>query len=136
MIQIGILGAGRIGQVHMRGVVSGVTNARIRAIADPFMSEPAEQLAKSFGIPHIGRDYRAVLNDPEIDAVLICSSTDMHAKLSVEAIAAGKHVFCEKPVDHELARISEVEAALKAGAQGSQIPGRLQPPLRPQLPCA
>lgn len=118
MIQVGILGAGRIGQVHMRGVVSGVPNAHIRALADPNLSEPAEQLAKSFGIPHIGRDYRAVLSDSEIDAVLICSSTDTHVKLSLEAIAAGKHVFCEKPVDHELARISTVEAALKAGRKG------------------
>lgn len=114
MIQIGIIGAGRIGQVHMRSILTGVSNATVRAIADPYMSPEAEALAKSFSIEHVYRDHRRIIEDPQIDAVLICSSTDTHSKFSIEAIEAGKHVFCEKPVDHDLAKIAEVEAALKA----------------------
>ncbi len=114
MIQVGIIGAGRIGQVHARSILTGVPNANIRAIADPYMSESAEAMAKGFGIEHIYRDYRRILDDRKIDAVLVCSSTDTHSKLSIEAIEAGKHVFCEKPIDHDLAKIDAVEAALKA----------------------
>ena len=54
------------------------------------------------------KDYHEILNDPEIDAVLVCSSTDTHAPISIEAIAAGKHVFCEKPVDHDIEKIKQV----------------------------
>ena len=54
-----------------------------------------------------------MLADPEIDAVLICSSTDTHSPISVEAIKAGKHVFCEKPIDHDIDKIQEVIDALK-----------------------
>lgn len=114
MIQVGIIGAGRIGQVHARSILSGVPNANIRAIADPYMSEQAETWAKGVGIEHVYRDHRRILDDKKIDAVLICSSTDTHSPLSIEAIEAGKHVFCEKPIDHDLSKIDAVEQALKA----------------------
>lgn len=117
MVQVGIIGAGRIGQVHMRGVASGVPGAVIRSLADPAISPEAEQLARSIGIPNIVSDYHDIIDDPKIDAIILCSPTDLHAKISVEAIHAGKHVFCEKPVDHELAKIELVEAALKASGK-------------------
>ena len=114
MVQVGIIGAGRIGQVHMRGIASGVPDAVIRSLADPAISPEAEQLAHSIGIPNIVSDYHDIIDDPKIDAILLCSPTNLHAQISLEAIRAGKHVFCEKPVDHDLARIEQVEAALKA----------------------
>ena len=113
MIQVGIIGAGRIGQVHLRGIASGVPNACIRSLADPAISPQAEQLAKSLGVQHIVSDYHDIIDDPKIDAIILCSPTDLHAKISIEAIHAGKHVFCEKPVDHELSKIALVESALK-----------------------
>ena len=69
------------------------------------------------GVPNAAKYYKEILHDPEIQAVLICSSTDTHSSISLEAIAAGKHVFCEKPIDQDLDRIKEVIAALK----GSKI---------------
>lgn len=114
MINVGIIGAGRIGQVHARSILTGVPDARLLAIADPYLSQAAENWAKEAGIEGIYRDHKKILEDPRIDAVLICSSTDTHASLSLEAIAAGKHVFCEKPIDQNLARIGEVVAALEA----------------------
>ncbi len=113
MIRVGIIGAGRIGQVHMRSILSGVPNAVIRAISDPMIEPDVEQFARNSGIKNIYSDYQDILDDPEIDAVLICSPTNTHARISVEAIQAGKHVFCEKPVDHEIAQIETVEKALK-----------------------
>jgi myo-inositol 2-dehydrogenase/D-chiro-inositol 1-dehydrogenase len=112
MINVGIIGAGRIGQVHARSILTGVPDAAILAIADPYMSDVAAAWAKSVGIEGIYKDYKKILEDPRIDAVLICSSTDTHAQLSLEAIAAGKHIFCEKPIDQKLDRIGEVKAAL------------------------
>lgn len=114
MINVGIIGAGRIGQVHAKSIITGVDEANILAIADPYLSPAAEKWANSVGIPNIYRDYKLIINDERIDAVLICSSTDTHAQISIEAIQAGKHVFCEKPIDQKLDRIAEVEAALKA----------------------
>ena len=65
------------------------------------------------GVEHVTKDYKEIIDDPEIDAVLICSSTDTHSPISVEAIKAGKHVFCEKPIDHDIDKIQAVIDALK-----------------------
>ena len=113
MVNIGIIGAGRIGQVHGKSILTGVPDAKIKAIADPYLTEQAKEWAQSAGIEKISLDYKDIINDPEIDAVLICSSTDTHCPISLEAIAAGKHVFCEKPIDHDLGKIQSVIEALK-----------------------
>ncbi len=113
MINIGIIGAGRIGQVHAKSILTGVPDAKIKAIADPFMTPQVEAWAKSVGINNVYLDHNKIIEDPEIDAVLICSSTDTHSPISLQAIKAGKHVFCEKPIDHDLAKIKEVVKALE-----------------------
>ncbi|MFA9463593.1 MAG: inositol 2-dehydrogenase [Velocimicrobium sp.] len=113
MIKIGIIGAGRIGRVHGEGVTYGVKNAVVTAIADPYMNDEIKQWADGLGIASCYTDYRQILEDAEIDAVMICSSTDTHADISIEAIRAGKHVFCEKPISQDLNKIKEVMEALK-----------------------
>ena len=117
MVTVGIIGAGRIGKVHTTSICNLVKNGKIKTIADPFMNEETEQWAKGMGVPNTTKDYKEILADPEIDAVLICSSTNTHSPISVEAIQAGKHVFCEKPIDHDIEKIKEVMEALK----GSKI---------------
>lgn len=113
MVTVGIIGAGRIGKVHTQSICNYVKNATIKTIADPFMNEQTAAWAKSMGVENTTKDYKEILADPEIDAVLICSSTNTHSPISVEAIKAGKHVFCEKPIDHDIAKIKEVIDALK-----------------------
>ena len=113
MVNIGIIGAGRIGKVHLKSITYNVPNATVKAIADPFMSAEAEAFAKDMGVKVITKDYKEIINDPDIDAVLVCSSTDTHAAISIEAIKAGKHVFCEKPVDHSVEKIQAVADALE-----------------------
>ena len=85
----------------------------IKTVADPFLNDETAAWAKSMGVEHTTKDYKEIINDPEISAVLICSSTDTHSPISVEAIKAGKHVFCEKPIDHDIAKIKEVIDALE-----------------------
>lgn len=114
MIKIGIIGAGRIGKVHLQSITYHVKNACVKAVADPFMNEETEKFIRDLGVQKVCKDYKEILEDSEIDAVLVCSSTDTHASISIEAIEAGKHVFCEKPVDHSLAKIQAVADALDA----------------------
>lgn len=113
MLKIGIIGAGRIGKVHLESISYHVKNATVTAMADPFMNEETEKLIRSYGVSKVKKDYKDILNDKDIDAVLVCSSTDTHAAISIEAINAGKHVFCEKPVDHSIEKIQAVADALK-----------------------
>lgn len=112
MLRLGIIGAGRIGKVHCESIGRYVKDAVVACVADPFMNAETEKTVKALGAEKVTKDYREILADKSIDAVLICSSTDTHAKISIEAIEAGKHVFCEKPVDHDVDEILEVKAAL------------------------
>ena len=113
MISIGIIGAGRIGKVHAETITRRVPNAKLVAIADAFLNDNIRAWAMEMGIGQITDNYRDILDRDDIDAVFICTSTDMHTKYSLEAIAAGKHVFCEKPVALTLGEIYQVEEALK-----------------------
>ena len=113
MISLGIIGAGRIGKVHAQSIMNHIASARLKTVADPFMNEETEASLRALGVSDCTKDYKKILNDPEIDAVLICSSTNTHADISLEAIAAGKHVFCEKPVSQDIAKIRQVMEKLK-----------------------
>ncbi len=121
MLKIGIIGAGRIGKVHTESIMRYVARATVKSVADPYMTEETAAWAKSMGVEKVGKDYREILADPEIDAVLICSSTDTHSPISLEAIAAGKHIFCEKPVDHDLGKIKAVMEALEGSDVKYQV---------------
>ena len=94
MLRIGIIGAGRIGKVHLESISYHVKNAVVTAVADPFMNDETKTFIKGFGVEKIYEDYHKIIEDKDIDAVLVCSSTDTHASVSIEAINAGKHVFC------------------------------------------
>lgn len=121
MIKVGIIGAGRIGKVHITSIATRVAEARVKTVADPFLTPETEVWAKSMGVEHTTKDYHEIMNDPEISAVLICSSTDTHSQISLEAIRAGKHVFCEKPVDHDVKKIMEVIKALEGTGLKYQV---------------
>ena len=121
MITFGIIGTGRIGKIHMENICTRIPGARIKAAADPYMDDETKQWIAKKGIPVTWTDYRNILEDSEINAVVICSSTDTHAQISLDAIRAGKHVFCEKPIDHNLVRIREVINALKENSVKYQV---------------
>lgn len=117
-MKIGIIGAGRIGKVHAKNISMFVPELEIKTIADPFMNEETEQFAKSCGVLNTTKDASEIMNDPEIEAVLICSSTNTHADFIIQAAEAGKHIFCEKPIDYDIKRVREaIAAAEKAGVK-------------------
>jgi myo-inositol 2-dehydrogenase/D-chiro-inositol 1-dehydrogenase len=115
-IGVGIIGAGRIGRVHARTVA---THSAVVPIAITDVNrEAAEKLAALYGFAEVPDSNDALLDNPKIDAVLICSSTNTHADLIVQAARAGKHIFCEKPIDYDLARIDRsLEAVKRAGVK-------------------
>ncbi|WP_018634317.1 inositol 2-dehydrogenase [Neomegalonema perideroedes] len=106
-LNIALLGAGRIGKVHAKAVAAQ-PSARLVAVHDA-SAEAAQALAAAHGCAR--RSLEEILADPAIGAVLICTPTDTHADLIERFTAAGKAVFCEKPVD---LNIDRVRACLKA----------------------
>lgn len=121
MLNLGIIGIGRIGKVHAQSITYHLKNAQVKAIADPQMNDGIRQWAKELGVDACYEDYRQILADPQIDAVLVCSSTPTHADISIEAIRAGKHVFCEKPVSQDASKIVEVMCALEGAGLKFQV---------------
>jgi len=111
-VNIGVIGAGRIGRVHAEHLATRIPAARLAAVADINPTAAAE-LAARLGVPAY-TDPRYLFDDPDITAVAICSNTDTHARLIMEAAQAGKHIFCEKPIDLDLARIDEALRAVAA----------------------
>lgn len=111
-LNLGIIGAGRIGTVHAENLVYRIPEARVVAVAD-IRLDAAQTLARTLNIPQATADYREVLATPEVDAVLVCSSTDTHSEIIEAAANAGKHIFAEKPIDLDLAVIDRVLAAVK-----------------------
>jgi myo-inositol 2-dehydrogenase/D-chiro-inositol 1-dehydrogenase len=117
---IGIIGAGRIGKLHADNLVTRVPEARVLAIAD-IMEDAAKETAARLNIPNVSGDYHDILNHPDIQAVAICSATDTHSQIIVEAAQAGKHIFCEKPVDFSLEKIDRALAAVERAGITLQI---------------
>ena len=116
-VNVGIIGAGRIGKFHAETLSYRVPEAQVVAIADIF-EDAAQKCAQACGIPNVYADPRRIIEDKNIEAVVICSSTDTHSQFIEEAAAAGKHIFCEKPIDFGLERIDQALAAVdKAGVK-------------------
>ena len=109
-INFGIIGAGRIGKIHAENLLKNIQGARLKAITDPFIDE---NWVSNLNIPIYGKDHRIMLDDPEINSILICSPSTLHASQIIECAQAGKNIFCEKPIALEpdliLAAIKEVE---------------------------
>jgi len=119
-IKVGLLGAGRIGRVHAENLAYRLPNVDLVAVADVFL-EAAKKCAADFQIPTVAQDHRVILDNDDIEAVIICSSTDTHAQFIAEAAEAGKHIFCEKPIALDLKAIDEALAAVERNGVKLQI---------------
>jgi myo-inositol 2-dehydrogenase/D-chiro-inositol 1-dehydrogenase len=101
-INTGIVGVGRIGKLHADNLLR-IQGVRLKAVADPFL-DPEEWTSREI---EASRDPDSLIEDDQIDAVLICSPTPTHAALIEAAARAGKHIFCEKPLDLDPERIQK-----------------------------
>jgi len=116
-INIAVIGTGRMGSVHTRNLARLIPEADLVAVCD-IRLEVAQAVADELGIQRVIKDYRELLEDKDIEAILIATSTDTHAFIIKDVAAAGKHIFCEKPLALNLADIDAALAAVEeAGAK-------------------
>lgn len=95
-IRIGMIGVGQIGKQHCENY-SKIPGAEMVAIAD--LNEPeAKRVAAQYQVPDVYTDFRQLLNRDDIQAVDVCLHNNLHAPVTIEALRAGKHVYCEKPI--------------------------------------
>jgi len=112
-VNIAVIGTGRMGSVHVANLVRQVPLANLSAICD-IRLDVAQKVADDLGIERVVQDYHDLLADKDIEAVLIATSTDTHAKIVEDCACAGKQIFCEKPLAPTLA---EIEGVLKVIAE-------------------
>ncbi|MBU4510681.1 inositol 2-dehydrogenase [bacterium] len=119
-VNIGIIGVGRIGRLHARNLKYQIPGSKVLAVADIF-KKSARETASQLEISIAEKDYRVLLENKDIDAVVICSSTDTHAQIISEAAQAGKHIFCEKPIALDVEKIDQAIAAVKKAGVKLQV---------------
>jgi predicted dehydrogenase len=95
-IRIGIIGVGIIGKTHLDNYAK-LDGAEVVAICDLNENE-LKQVAERYSIPHTYTDYSEMLKRDDLDAVDVCLHNNLHAPITIEALQAGKHVYCEKPI--------------------------------------
>ena len=111
-LKIGVISCSIMAQVHMQAVMDN-PNTELAMLCD--LNETLlHEAADKFGVEKPAVDYRDVLNDPEIDAVIIVTPDQTHKEITLAALAAKKHVLCEKPMALKLDECSEMIAAAKA----------------------
>jgi myo-inositol 2-dehydrogenase/D-chiro-inositol 1-dehydrogenase len=119
-VNVGLIGAGRIGKLHAQHLATRIPGVDLVAVADVVV-EAAEACAVECRIASAYGDYRRILDEPAIEAVVICSSTDTHARIIEEAADAGKHIFCEKPIDFDLRKIDRALGAVERAGVKLQV---------------
>lgn len=105
-INVGVIGAGKIGTLHARNI-SLFTDARVLAVADT-NKVVSENLAKQVSAKKIYSSYLDLIKDNDIDGVIISLPNNLHYEVSMTAIDAGKHVFCEKPLSLNVREAEEI----------------------------
>lgn len=118
-VKVGIIGVGTIGTVHANAYKK-VVDAEIVAICDVLPDRLAAK-AKEFGVDKTYADYHALLADPGVDAVSICTPNNMHAPIAIAALQAGKHVMLEKPMTLNAQLAQDICAARDASGKQLQM---------------
>jgi myo-inositol 2-dehydrogenase/D-chiro-inositol 1-dehydrogenase len=119
-VKIAVIGTGRMGSVHTRNIVRLIPEADLVAVCD-IRLEVAQAVADELGIQRVVKDYHDLLDDKNIEAILIATSTDTHAFIMKDVAAAGKHIFCEKPLALELDKIDDALAEVKKAGVKLQV---------------
>ncbi|QHW30502.1 Gfo/Idh/MocA family oxidoreductase [Paenibacillus rhizovicinus] len=116
-IRIGIIGAGNIGSVHAKHFSQLGDLCEITAITDVYLPM-AEQRAAEYGIPAVLESPEALIQSPNVDAVIVGVPNQFHAELAIQAIEAGKHVLLEKPMGINAAAAKQI---LKASQKSDRV---------------
>jgi len=123
---IGLIGTGFMGKAHalaygaVRAVMGDVPVPRLDLLCDTPASQAAD-MAAQFGFARATDDWRALVNDARVDVVSITTPNHLHHEMALAAIAAGKHVYCEKPLSLTLKQATEMAAAAQAAVVKTQV---------------
>jgi predicted dehydrogenase len=119
-LKIGILGCGPIAQfAHFESAVKA-KNTDLHAICD-VAADLVQRMGDTYQPSKRYHDYDAMLADPELEAVIIATSDSFHVPAALKALAAGKHVLCEKPVGIGIEEVENLQAAVKASGKILQV---------------
>jgi myo-inositol 2-dehydrogenase/D-chiro-inositol 1-dehydrogenase len=118
-LRIALLGAGRIGRMHAELIANQIDGLDVAIVYD-VNGDAAAEVGGRLGVAHT-TDADAVFGSDDVDAVAICSSTDTHVALMIEAARCGKAIFCEKPVSLDLGQVDEALAIVREAGVPIQI---------------
>jgi predicted dehydrogenase len=120
LLRIGVLGCGPIAQAAHFESCTKARNAELHAICDV-----AEDLRERMAATHAPRkqygDYAAMLADPEVEAVIVATSDAFHVPAAIQALEAGKHVLCEKPLGITVEETLDLQRAVEASGKVLQV---------------
>jgi len=108
-VRVGIVGVGRMGRRHAENLATRVPGAQLVAACSP-IGEELDWARDTLGVPNVYRDYHELLQQPAVDAVFLVTPNSLHPAQIIDALRAGKHVFCEKPLSLVLDECLAVEA--------------------------
>jgi inositol 2-dehydrogenase len=115
-LNVGLIGLGRLGRVYARDLATRIPYTRLTAVAD-VDAAAVDKVAREFGVERSATDPAAVFGDPSVDAVVIVTPTSTHRGMVEGAVAAGKPIFCEKPLSISLEEALAIRQAVgKSGA--------------------
>jgi myo-inositol 2-dehydrogenase/D-chiro-inositol 1-dehydrogenase len=117
-VRLGVIGLGRMGSMHADNAAR-TAGLRVVAVSDPHPPSLEAAAARLGASAHA--DWRELVERGDLDAVLICSPSAAHCDQIVAAAAAGKHIFCEKPIDLDLDRIDDALAAVERAGVTLQL---------------
>ena len=119
-VTLGLIGAGRAGMIHGRNFASRVPHARIIAVSD-VVEDSARQAAMELGIKDWYTDWRELIANKAVDAVIVVTPTQLHREITVEAANVKKHILCEKPMAMNRAECLQMNKAAEANKVNLQI---------------
>jgi UDP-N-acetyl-2-amino-2-deoxyglucuronate dehydrogenase len=128
-VRFGLIGCGRVSPRHLQSVQE-LPEARLVAVADVIESRAQRYARETGALPYT--DYRRMLERSDIDVVTICTPSGLHASMAIDALHAGKHVLCEKPMALSLADADRMIAAARATGRKLCIvlQNRYNPPMQ------
>jgi myo-inositol 2-dehydrogenase / D-chiro-inositol 1-dehydrogenase len=105
-LKVAVAGLGRIGKIHLKNLSRNFPGLEVVAVMD--VDDQLKSIAREFNVPNFYTDFDKLLSVTGLNVVVICSPTDTHAEYVIKSARAGKHIFCEKPLDLSLEHIKEV----------------------------
>lgn len=119
-IGVGVIGTGRIGKLHIEHLSQNIPEADLVAICSLDI-DTAKSIAEQFNIHTITTEYHSLISNTQIDAVIVASSTNTHVEICKASAAAGKHIFCEKPIALDLDQIDETLVSIENASVKLQV---------------